>query len=118
MQAASDIKNLFQGSNSQIRQGVELVNRAAASLSEIVGSIGKVANIVQEIAAASKEQASGVQEINSSVAIMDEMTQQNSTLVEESTASARTFGDQANKLAGLVDFFSLNTGKQRDPCKK
>ncbi len=107
-QAATDIKNLIQGSNSQVKDGVELVNRAGGSLDEIVNAIGKVAGIVTEISNASQEQASGVQEINRSITSMDEMTQQNSALVEESTAAARALSDQAAKLAELTAFFRLD----------
>jgi len=107
-QAASDIKALIQNSNGQVKNGVDLVNRAGTALNEIVGSIGKVAGIVQEISSASQEQASGVQEINQSITSMDEMTQQNSALVEESTAAARILSDQAGRLGELMDFFKFD----------
>lgn len=106
-QAADDIKTLIQDSNGQVGDGVRLVNQAGEALTEIVGSIGKVAGIVQEIAGASQEQAAGVQEINNSVAAMDEMTQQNSALVEESSASSRVLGEQASKLSDLMTFFKI-----------
>ena len=117
-QAAADIKTLIQNSNGQVKDGVQLVNRAGEGLTEIVGSIGKVASIVQEIANASQEQASGVQEINSSIASMDEMTQQNSALVEESTASAHVLGDQAGKLTELMAFFKLGGAAAPDSTKQ
>jgi len=107
-QAADDIKNLIQDSNGQVKDGVQLVNGAGDALSEIVGAIGKVAEIVEQISSASQEQAIGVQEINTSVTSMDEMTQQNSALVEESTAAARALTDQATKLTGLMNFFKLD----------
>ncbi len=107
-QAASDIKTLIQDSNNQVKDGVQLVNQAGEALGEIVGSIGKVTGIVREIAGASQEQAAGVQEINSSITSMDEMTQQNSALVEESTAAARALSDQASRLAELIAFFKLD----------
>jgi methyl-accepting chemotaxis protein len=107
-QAASDIKTLIQNSNGQVKDGVKLVNEAGGALGEIVESIGKVAGIIQSISSASQEQALGVQEINSSVASMDEMTQQNSALVEESTAAARNLTDQATQLAELMAFFKLD----------
>jgi methyl-accepting chemotaxis protein len=107
-QAASDIKTLIQDSNSQVKDGVQLVNQAGEALTEIVGSIGKVVGIVQQISSASQEQASGVQEINGSVTNLDEMTQQNSALVEESAASARSLSDQAGKLAELMTFFKTS----------
>ena len=106
-QAASEIKTLIQSSNNQVKDGVQLVNRTGEALTEIVGSIGQVASIVGEISSASQEQSIGVQEINSSIASMDEMTQQNSALVEQSAASARTLSDQANQLAELMAFFKI-----------
>ncbi len=112
-QAASDIKTLIQDSNGQVKEGVELVNQAGEALGEIVGSIGEVASIVREISSASQEQAAGVQEINSSVASMDEMTQQNSALVEESTAAARALSNQAGKLSELMAFFKLGNGSSK-----
>jgi len=107
-QAASDIKALIQDSNNQVRDGVQLVNQAGEALGEIVESISKVTGIVREISNASQEQAAGVQEINSSINSMDEMTQQNSALVEESTAAARALSNQAGKLAKLMAFFKLD----------
>ncbi len=112
-QAASDIKTLIQDSNNQVKDGVQLVNQAGEALEEIVGSIGKVTGIVREISNASQEQATGVQEINSSITSLDEMTQQNSALVEESSAAARALSDQAGKLAELMAFFKLKEGPVR-----
>ncbi len=104
-QAASDIKAVIQDSNGQVKDGVELVGRAGEALNQIVGSVAEVAEIVQEIANASQEQALGVQEINNSITSMDEMTQQNSALVEQSSAAARSLGDQAGALTELMTFF-------------
>ena len=112
-QAASDIKILIQDSNGQVKDGVDLVNRAGGALEEIVGAIGKVTGIVREISGASQEQAAGVQEINSSITSMDEMTQQNSALVEESSAAARALSDQASKLTQLMAFFKLDHAPAR-----
>lgn len=109
-QAADDIKTLIHDSNGQVKEGVQLVNRAGEALTEIVDSIGKVAGIVDDISKASQEQSVGVQEINCSITSMDEMTQQNSALVEESTAAARALGDQATNLAELMAFFKLDSG--------
>ena len=106
-QAASDIKGLIQDSNHHVKDGVALVNQAGEALAEIVSSISSVAIIVKDISDASKEQSIGVQNINNSIASMDEMTQQNSALVEQSTASARTLGDQASRLTEAMEFFSL-----------
>jgi len=117
-QAAADIKTLIQDSNSQVRDGVQLVNQAGEALTAIVDSIGKVAGIVQDIASASQEQAAGVQEINTSVTSMDEMTQQNSALVEESTAASQALSEQAGKLTDLTDFFKLGKKNAPTPIKR
>ncbi len=106
-QAATDIKDLIQDSNGQVKEGVQLVNQAGNALAEIVNSISKVTETVKEIANASQEQAAGVQEINGSINSMDEMTQQNSALVEESIAAARALSDQSGKLSKLIAFFKL-----------
>ena len=107
-QAASDIKILIQDSNTQVEDGVDLVNQAGEALTEILASVGDVVVIVEGISIASQEQALGVQEINGSVASMDEMTQQNTALVEESTASARTLSKQARKLTEAMTFFKTD----------
>jgi len=104
-EAAKDIKNLILDSNQQVRNGVKLVGDTGASLENIVNSIKRVADIVSEIAAASREQASGVDQINSAITQMDEMTQQNAALVEESSASARSLEDQSEKMMQLISFF-------------
>ena len=107
-EAAKDIKDLIMASGSQVKDGVQLVNKAGGSLEEIVESIKRVADIVTEIAAASNEQSTGLEEINTAVANMDQMTQQNSALVEESAASAKTLQDQANSLHHLMQFFNID----------
>ncbi|MEZ5935353.1 MAG: nitrate- and nitrite sensing domain-containing protein [Alphaproteobacteria bacterium] len=116
-QAASDIKALIQGSNGQVKDGVRLVDQAGEALTEIVASIGQLATLVGDISTASAEQASGVHEINTSVTSMDEMTQQNSALVEQSSAAARALADQADKLDQLIGFFVLDTGSRVLPLQ-
>ncbi|MEZ5930573.1 MAG: methyl-accepting chemotaxis protein [Alphaproteobacteria bacterium] len=118
-QAASDIKALIQHSNHQVKDGVSLVNQAGEALTEIVAAIGAVAKIVRDISAASQEQSLGVQNINSSIAGMDDMTQQNSALVEQSSASARTLSDQAAELTEAMAFFHLqNSPAETEPPKR
>jgi methyl-accepting chemotaxis protein len=109
-QAAKDIKDLITNSSGQVAQGVELVNRAGTSLSEIVESIKKVTEIVTEIASASTEQATGIDEINRALTQMDEVTQQNSALVEENAATARTLEAQAAAMNERVGVFHLGGG--------
>jgi methyl-accepting chemotaxis protein len=72
-QAARDIKGLITNSNGQVKEGVELVNRVGTSLNEIVDSIKKVAEIVADIANATAEQASGIEQVNTALTQMDEL---------------------------------------------
>ena len=98
-QAAKDIKDLITNSSDQVKEGVELVKLAGGSLTEILDSIKSVAAIVSEIANASNEQAIGIEEINKALTQMDEVTQQNSALVEENAATAKTLESQARAIA-------------------
>jgi methyl-accepting chemotaxis protein len=106
-QAAKDIKDLITNSNTQVREGVELVNRAGGSLGEIVESIKRVATIVADIANASNEQAGGLDQISKALAQLDEVTQQNSALVEENAATAKTLEHQSAAMGERIDFFRL-----------
>jgi methyl-accepting chemotaxis protein len=103
--ASKDIKALIAESNAQVKSGAALVNQTGHSLGEIVTAIKKVSDIVAEIAAASHEQAIGLDQVNTAVTAMDEMTQRNAALVEETSASARTLSDQAVQLKDLLRFF-------------
>ncbi len=107
-QAAKDIKDLITSSTGQVSEGVELVNKAGASLSEIVESIKKVAGIVSDIANASAEQATGIDQVNTALSQMDEVTQQNSALVEENAASAKALDQQARVMNDHVSAFRLS----------
>jgi methyl-accepting chemotaxis protein len=106
-QAAKDIKDLITNSNSQVKDGVDLVNRAGAALHEIVDSIKQVVQIVSDIAHASAEQATGLEEVNKALARMDEVTQQNSALVEENAATSRTLEHQVKAMDERVAAFSV-----------
>jgi methyl-accepting chemotaxis protein len=106
--ASKDIKSLISQSNTQVKSGVALANQAGTQLGEIVASIKKVSDIVGEIAAASAEQATGLDQVNTAVGSMDEMTQRNSALVEETSASAQALAGQARDLAEALAFFKLS----------
>jgi len=110
-QAAKDIKDLITNSSGEVKDGVDLVNRAGTSLTEIVASIQQVATIVADIANASSEQASGIEQINKALTQMDEATQQNSALVEENAATAKTLEDQARSMDRQVDFFNIESAQ-------
>jgi methyl-accepting chemotaxis protein len=106
-QAAKDIKDLITNSNDQVKGGVDLVNRAGTALTEIVDSIKKVADIVADIANASNEQSTGIEQVNKALTQMDEVTQQNSALVEENAATAKTLEHQAKAMDERVAFFRI-----------
>jgi methyl-accepting chemotaxis protein len=106
-QAAKDIKDLITNSNDQVKDGVELVNRAGSALNEIVDSIKKVADIVADIATASVEQAGGIEQVNKALNHMDEITQQNSALVEQNAATAKTLEQQSQAMGERIGFFRL-----------
>jgi methyl-accepting chemotaxis protein len=114
-QAAKDIKDLITNSSGQVQEGVQLVNQAGAALVEIVESIKEVAGIVSEIAAASQEQATGIEEVNKALNQMDEATQQNSALVEENAATAKTLEQQAEAMNERISFFSVGQAETAGP---
>jgi methyl-accepting chemotaxis protein len=114
-QAAKDIKDLITNSADRVRDGVDLVNRAGTSLNEIVASIKRVADIVADIAHASSEQASGLDQVNKALTQMDEVTQQNSALVEENAAAAKTLEDQSRTATErLAAFRFADDGERSD----
>ncbi len=106
-QASKEIKTLILNSDNQVQNGVDLVKKAGDSLSGIAGAVQQVASLISEIASASAEQASALDEINSAVASMDEMTQKNAALVEETTAAAQSMSGQASDLRQQMSFFKL-----------
>jgi methyl-accepting chemotaxis protein len=107
-EAAKDIKNLIAASSGQVREGVDLVNKAGHSLAEIVATIKSVAALVAEVASACAEQAVGIEQVNKAITQMDEVTQQNSALVEQNAATARTLERQTKAMGGRVAFFNLD----------
>ncbi|MGF1476627.1 MAG: methyl-accepting chemotaxis protein [Geminicoccaceae bacterium] len=114
-QASKDIKELITSSDNQVREGVDLVNKAGGALGEIVTSIKKVADIVGDIAAASQEQATGVDQVNAAGTNMDEMTQQNAALVEQTTAALHAARSQINDLQQTAGFFKIGDQASTQP---
>ncbi|PWC44263.1 methyl-accepting chemotaxis protein [Azospirillum sp. TSO22-1] len=107
-QASKEIKSLILDSDGQVKDGVELVAKAGDALGGIVKGVHEVAALISEMASASSEQATALDEINATVASMDEMTQKNAALVEETTAAAQAMSGQASDLKALVGFFKLD----------
>lgn len=106
-QAAREIKTLINTSVEKVEQGTALVDRAGSTMGEIVGAIQRVSDIVAEISAASSEQSNGVPQVGLAVTQMDQATQQNATLVEESAAAAESLKCQARQLVDAVAVFKL-----------
>ncbi|WP_251977440.1 methyl-accepting chemotaxis protein [Salinicola avicenniae] len=114
--AAKEIKTLVEESISQVGAGSELVNRAGKSLEEIVSGVQRVTALVSEIAVASREQSQGIDQVNTAVAQMDGVTQQNASLVDESSEASRALQRQAAALLKEVSFFRGATGTTPAPA--
>jgi methyl-accepting chemotaxis protein len=108
--AAKEIKDLIQDSVRKVQDGSVLVTQSGQTLEQIVASVKKVSDIVAEIAAASREQSSGIEQVNRAVMQMDELTQQNAALVEQATASSQAMADQARELNEMMSRYRV----QRD----
>ncbi|HEX7690624.1 MAG TPA: methyl-accepting chemotaxis protein [Burkholderiaceae bacterium] len=106
-EAAREIKALISASVERVEQGSALVDQAGATMTEVVAAIGRVAGLMGEISAASSEQSTGVGHIGQAIAHMDDATQHNAALVEESAAAAASLKDQAHGLVQAVAVFRL-----------
>lgn len=106
--AAKEIKSLINDSVEKVDQGSRLVDQAGLTMQEVVESVKRVSDIINEITAASTEQSSGIEQVNTSVIQMDQITQQNAALVEEAAAAAGSLQMQTEKLNDLVGVFKLN----------
>lgn len=109
-EAAKEIKALITASVERVEQGSQLVDRAGTTMTEVVAAIGQVTDIMGEISAASTEQSSGVAQVSEAVTQMDQTTQQNAALVEESAAAAASLRKQAQDLVEAVAVFQLPRG--------
>jgi len=105
--AAREIKGLIGASVERVETGARLVQDAGATMDEIVASVGRVSDIIAEISASTVEQSQGIGNVNTAVTQLDQMTQQNAALVEESAAAAESLKDQAVKLSQVVGGFRL-----------
>ncbi|HLW22970.1 MAG TPA: methyl-accepting chemotaxis protein [Steroidobacteraceae bacterium] len=110
--AAKEIKSLINDSVEKVSEGSRLVNESGTTLEAIVLSVKKVNDIIAEIAAASEEQSTGIEQVNKAVMQIDETVQQNAALVEEAAAAAESLQEQSSRLTELMDTF--NTGERRE----
>jgi len=106
--SAKEIKRLIQDSVSKVEKGSELVNKSGETLREIVGSVKRVTDIVAEIAAASQEQSTGVEQVNKAISQMDQVTQANSSQTEELSATAQTLAASSDQVQQMVGRFRLD----------
>jgi methyl-accepting chemotaxis protein len=109
--AAKEIKGLIGDSVEQVNVGSELVQKAGATIKEVVDSVARVTDIMAEITEASREQSSGIDQVNEAVTQMDRSTQENAALVEEAAAAAASLQEQAARLAQVANRFRLGRGQ-------
>jgi len=105
--AAREIKSLIDDSVDKVRSGSELVEEAGGTMTKVVDSVRQVTAIMGEISSASREQSVRIDQVNTEIAEMDELTRQNAGLVEEAAAAAQALQDQAAALADMVGIFKL-----------
>jgi methyl-accepting chemotaxis protein len=107
--AAREIKALIGDSVARVDDGAKLVEEAGATMQEIVASVNKVSTMIGAISSATQEQGEGIEHINQAIAQMDQVTQQNASLVEEAAAASEAMQEQAAKLAQVVSVFRVET---------
>jgi methyl-accepting chemotaxis protein len=107
-EAAKEIKSLINASVEKVEGGSRLVADAGKTMTEIVSSVQRVTDIIGEISAAAGEQSGGISQVNTAVIELDQMTQQNAALVEQSAAAAESLREQAQRLASVVSAFRLD----------
>jgi len=105
--AAKEIKELIKDSGEKVQLGAELVDKSGTTLEELVLAVKQVGDIVAEIAAASAEQSAGIDQVNQAVTSMDEITQQNAALAEQTSAASASMTEKAVELNQLVSRFSV-----------
>jgi methyl-accepting chemotaxis protein len=107
-EAAKEIKNLIGTSVTSIETGSRLVTVAGQTMTDIVSSVQRVSDIIGEITAAAADQSQGIGEVNTAVVQLDQMTQQNAALVEQSAAAAESLHEQADRLMQVIGIFKLS----------
>jgi len=105
--AAKEIKDLIGSSVGNVQAGAALVDRAGRTMEDVVGSVRQVSDLIAEIAAASREQSTGLEQVNTAVMQMEHVVQQNASLVEEAAAGTEAMKTQAGSLLELVSRFKL-----------
>jgi methyl-accepting chemotaxis protein len=118
-EAAKEIKALISASSRQVGQGVELVGQTGNALTRIVEMVSGINALVVEIAASAKEQATGLHEVNSAVNQMDQVTQQNAAMVEQTTAASHSLAAESSDLVRLISHFNVGeSGRSSAPVAR
>ena len=112
--AAKEIKGLIQDSVGKVNEGTKLVDESGKVLNEIVARVQKVTAVMAEIAESSREQASGIEQVNKAITLMDSMTQQNAALVEEASAAAQALSQQATAQTTLIARYRRSEANTQD----
>jgi methyl-accepting chemotaxis protein len=98
----------------KVTEGTKLVDESGKALAEIVVRVKKVTDVMAEIASSSREQASGIEQVNKAITMMDDVTQQNAALVEEASAAAQALSEQASNLTQLISRYRVGEGAAAD----
>ncbi|MBO0664252.1 methyl-accepting chemotaxis protein [Jiella sp. MQZ9-1] len=112
-EAAKEIKGLISTSSDQVGNGVDLVRASGRALEEIVAQVTDMGQVIAQIAASTKQQSVGLQEVSTAADNMDKVTQTNAAMVEQTTAAARTMSDETEALAKRVAMFRTRASKQQ-----
>ncbi|MDE1340041.1 aerotaxis transducer Aer2 [Vibrio aestuarianus] len=116
--AAKEIKGLIKDSVEKVEEGSHLVDESGATLKEIVDAVARVSDLIAQIASSSIEQSTGIDEINRAVSAMDEMTQQNASLVEQTSAASQSLKDEGKELLNLMNYFATDSNITTFESKK
>jgi methyl-accepting chemotaxis protein len=116
--AAKEIKELISRSVERVEVGNQLADQAGTAMGEIVNSVMRITSIMSEIATASAEQGAGIEQINDAVTQMDDMTQQNAALVEETAAASASLQEQAEALVREMSIFTLGNEQQKPQLRR
>jgi methyl-accepting chemotaxis protein len=108
--AAKEIKSLIQDSVVKVENGAQLVIQSGQTLEQIVIAVKRVTDVVAEIASASSEQTTGIEQVNMAISKMDEMTQQNAALVDQATAASQSMSEQAGELSRMLSGYRTEAG--------
>ena len=113
-EAAKEIKSLIMTSSTQVEHGVKLVNETGSSLERIMEQVTEISAIVSQIAAGAKEQSIGLAEVNTAITQMDQVTQQNAAMVEETTAASHSLTQETDQLSSLIGQFQIGQESSKD----